>query len=51
VAIRSAASDAVEGNITPESNEASWLAWGVAWPARSAAWLVRNRNLIERALH
>jgi Phosphotransferase enzyme family len=50
VAILSAASDAVEANITPQATEASWLAWGVAWRARSAAWLVRHRSLLERAL-
>jgi aminoglycoside phosphotransferase (APT) family kinase protein len=50
VAILSAASDAVEAKITPESTEAAWLAWGVAWRARSAAWLVRRRNLLEDAL-
>jgi hypothetical protein len=50
VAILSAASDAVESKITPESIEAAWLAWGVAWRARSAAWLVRHRHLLEAAL-
>jgi Phosphotransferase enzyme family len=50
VAILSAASDAVEAKITAESSEAGWLAWGVAWRARSAAWLVRHRDLLDRAL-
>jgi hypothetical protein len=50
VAILSAASDAVEAKITPESAEAAWLAWGVAWRARSAAWLIRHRDLLDRAL-
>jgi Ser/Thr protein kinase RdoA (MazF antagonist) len=50
VAILSAASDAIEARITPTSTGASWLAWGIAWRARSAAWLVRHRRPLERAL-
>jgi hypothetical protein len=50
VAILSAASDAVEAKITPTSTEAAWLVWGIAWRARSAAWLFRHRSLIEAAL-
>jgi Ser/Thr protein kinase RdoA (MazF antagonist) len=49
VAILSCASDAVEAGITPESTS-NWLVWGVAWRARSAAWLVRKRRLLERVL-
>jgi aminoglycoside phosphotransferase (APT) family kinase protein len=50
VAILSAASDAVEAKIARESTGAAWLAWGVAWRARSAALLVRHLNLLEEAL-
>jgi thiamine kinase-like enzyme len=50
VAILSAASDAVEAKITPTSTEASWFVWGITWRARSAAWLVRHRSLLEAAL-
>jgi Ser/Thr protein kinase RdoA (MazF antagonist) len=50
VAVLSAAADAVEANITPESTDEMRMAWGVAWRARSAAWLVRHRRLFERAL-
>ncbi len=50
VAILSCANDAIEAQITPESTGVDRLAWGVAWRARSAAWLVRNRGLLERAL-
>ena len=50
VAILSCASDAIEAKITPESIDQEWLVWGVAWRARSAAWLVRHRGLLEGAL-
>jgi Ser/Thr protein kinase RdoA (MazF antagonist) len=50
VAILSCAADAIEAGITPESTGGDWLVWGVAWRARSAAWLVRHRDLLERAL-
>lgn len=50
IAILSCADDALETEITPESTGRLGLAWGVAWKARSAAWLVRNRALLERAL-
>jgi hypothetical protein len=49
VAILSSARDAIEANITPET-VAHPLIWGVAWRARAAAWLVRNRPLIEKTL-
>jgi Ser/Thr protein kinase RdoA (MazF antagonist) len=47
-AVHSAAWDAIEGKITPSGASAN--AWGVAWRARSAAWMVRNREAIGRAL-
>ncbi|MGH2558634.1 MAG: aminoglycoside phosphotransferase family protein [Thermomicrobiales bacterium] len=50
VAILSSASDAIEAKITPDSTGADWLVWGVVWRARSAAWLVRHRSLLEQAL-
>ena len=50
VAILSAAADAIEANITTESTDELRMAWGVAWRARSAAWLIHHRSLLERAL-
>ncbi|HUG61682.1 MAG TPA: phosphotransferase [Methylomirabilota bacterium] len=50
VAILCCADDALETKITPGSTGSLGLAWGVAWKARSAAWLVRHRDLLERAL-
>jgi len=50
VAVLSCANDAVEADITPESIGSPRLAWGAAWRARSAAWIVRNRTLLEGAL-
>lgn len=50
VAVLSAASDAIEAGITPDSIDQQWIVWGVAWRARSAAWLIRNRVEFERAM-
>ncbi|MBA2276585.1 MAG: phosphotransferase [Chloroflexia bacterium] len=50
VALLSCASDAIETKITSESSTADPLIWGVAWRARSAAWLVRHRTELERAV-
>lgn len=49
VAVLSSAQDAVEAGITPGTTGHP-LMWGVVWRARAAAWLVRNRASIERAL-
>jgi Ser/Thr protein kinase RdoA (MazF antagonist) len=49
VAISSCAHEAVEGKITPDSSDPRWL-WALAWRARSAAWMIRNRLLLEEAL-
>lgn len=50
VAILSAASDAIEAGITSESVDEQWIVWGVAWRARSAAWMIRNKSMLERAM-
>ena len=49
VSILSSAQDAIDAGIAPGSTDHP-LVWGVVWRTRSAAWLVRNRALIERAL-
>ena len=50
VAVLTAAADAIEANIGPQSSIPLNQAWGVCWRVRSAAWMVRNRTLLVRAL-
>ncbi len=47
VAVCETANDAVEMNVTPSTEG---LLWGLAWRARAAAWMLRNRRSIENAL-
>ncbi len=49
LAAESTANDAIEQQITPET-ECAPRVWGIAWQARSVAWLIRNRPLLEAAL-
>lgn len=49
VATLDAADQAIEGNITPDTIDTTQL-WGLAWRTRSAAWMVRNRNILEQAV-
>jgi Ser/Thr protein kinase RdoA (MazF antagonist) len=48
-AIHDAAEQAIAVPVTPETDDATPL-WGLAWRTRSAAWMLRNRRLIERVL-
>jgi hypothetical protein len=48
-AAASAANEAVEQRISPETRDAPRI-WGLAWQARSVAWLLRNRPALEAAL-
>ncbi len=48
-AARSAANEAIEQRITPETEHAPRV-WGIAWQTRSVAWLFRNRDALEAAL-
>lgn len=55
VAIHDAAHEAVSGAVTPGSTDAVDatgfpVMWAIAWRARSAAWILRHRTLLERAL-
>lgn len=47
--VRSMAADSFEAEVTPETKESDAL-WGLTWQARTAAWLLRHRNTLERAL-
>jgi hypothetical protein len=48
-AVHSVAAEADEFEIGPDTTEASGL-WGMAWRARSAAWMLRNRSTLQNAL-
>jgi Phosphotransferase enzyme family len=48
-AIRDSAAEAVQAGVTPEAGDCDAL-WAIAWRARSAAWMVRHRSLLENAL-
>lgn len=47
VAVFETAQEAIERNVTPDSQGPLW---GFAWRARAAAWMMRNRSALERAL-
>ena len=48
-AVRDCAAEAITAQVTPESTDAAPL-WALAWRARSAAWMLRYRALLERAI-
>jgi hypothetical protein len=48
-AAQSARNEVIEQQITPETEHAPRV-WGIAWQARSVAWLIRNRDALETAL-
>lgn len=48
-AVRDSAAEAAQARVTPDSGDATAL-WAIAWRARSAAWMIRHRALLERAL-
>jgi len=45
-AILSAANEAIEAKVTPETREAAAL-WSVTWRTRSAGWLVKHHDTLE----
>jgi hypothetical protein len=52
-AIHSAASEADEAHILPDSDcmqVDKKVLWALAWRSRAAAWMLRNRSVLERAL-
>ncbi|MBK8086038.1 MAG: phosphotransferase [Devosia sp.] len=46
-AILSAANEAIEARVTAQTTDAAAL-WGVTWRARSAGWIVRHRDTLDR---
>jgi hypothetical protein len=55
IAIHSARQDAVEYDIRPDtaicvSSSGYPFLWGIAWRARSASWMLRDRNLLRRTI-
>jgi hypothetical protein len=48
-AIRDCAAEAVKARVTPDSDDPGPL-WALAWRGRSAAWMIRNRALLENAI-
>jgi Ser/Thr protein kinase RdoA (MazF antagonist) len=48
-AIRDSAAEAAQAGVTPDSGDCGAL-WAITWRARSAAWMVRHRSLLENAL-
>jgi len=48
-AIRDSAAEAIQAGVTPDGGDCDAL-WAIAWRARSAAWMVRHRQLLENAL-
>jgi hypothetical protein len=51
LAIIDTASQADDANVTPETTEHPNALWAMAWRARSAAWMIRNRRPLEAALN
>jgi len=49
LAIRDCAAEAVGAGVTPDSTDPAPL-WALAWRARAAGWMIRNRLLLERAV-
>ena len=48
-AIRDSAAEAIQAGVTPDGDDATAL-WAIAWRARSAAWMLRHRVLLESAV-
>jgi hypothetical protein len=48
-AVRACAAETAQARITVDSTDPAPL-WALAWRARAAGWMVRNRSLLERAV-
>jgi len=49
-AVCDAAGEADDAAVTPETTAHPVALWAMAWRARSAAWMIRHRRLLETAL-
>jgi hypothetical protein len=49
-AICDAAAEADDAEVTPELTSHPIAMWAMAWRARSAAWMIRNRPVLEHAI-
>jgi len=49
-AIACAANEAIEADVTPDSTDPTPL-WAITWRTRSAAWLVRHHDALERVIN
>jgi hypothetical protein len=47
-AIRDCAAEAIQAQVTPDQGDTTAL-WAIAWRARSAAWMIRHRHLLEHS--
>ena len=47
-AIRDSAAEAIQAHVTPDRD--STALWAIAWRARSAAWMIRHRHLLEHVI-
>lgn len=50
VAVLSAANEAIDAAVTQETKNHPIALWALAWRARGAAWMIRNRSLLESAI-
>ena len=49
LAIHDAADQAVRAGVSPDTGDATSL-WAITWRTRAAAWMLRNRSVLARAL-
>jgi hypothetical protein len=49
-AICDTAAEADDAGVTPELTSHPIALWAMAWRARSAAWMIRNRQVLEHAI-
>ncbi|WP_274364048.1 aminoglycoside phosphotransferase family protein [Paenibacillus thermotolerans] len=47
VVVRETAEEAIENQVTPDSQGPLW---GIAWRARAAAWILRHRSVLQNSL-
>jgi hypothetical protein len=50
LAVCDAAAQADDAAASPEATAQPAILWAMAWRARSAAWMIRHRRILEAAL-